>query len=59
MDKQTTIRVEGKLKAGVAVRQALWEAHLQSPVSALEEASRRTEEGAERAESSTAGGSEM
>ena len=33
----------------VAVRQALWEAHMQSRVSALEEALKRTEAGAERA----------
>ena len=48
---------EGQIESRVAVRQALWEAHLRSQVSALEEALRRTEVGAERAVSSTAGGS--
>ena len=48
---------ERQIESRAAVRQALWEALMQSPVSASEEALKRTE-GAERAESSTAGGSE-
>ena len=54
MEKHTAIR---ERHSGVTVREALWEAHVRSQVSAFEEALRRTEEGAERAVSSTAGGS--
>ena len=44
--------------SGATVRQALWEAHLQSPMSSLEQSLKRTEAGAGRVVSSTAGGSE-
>ena len=45
-----------QIESRVAVRQAFWEVHLQSPVSALEEALRGREEESEIAESSTAAG---
>ena len=45
-----------QIDSRVAVRQALWEKHLQNPRSALEEALRRTAAGGGRAESSAAGG---
>ena len=49
---------ERQIGSRVAVRQAMWEKHLHSPVSALDEALRRTAAaGGERAETSTAGGS--
>ena len=49
---------DGIQRSGASVRQALWEAHVKSPTPALEEALRRSEDGAGRAQSSAAGGSE-
>ena len=49
---------ERQIENRASVRKALWEAHMKSPSAALEEALRRTEDGAGRARSSTAGGSE-
>ena len=49
---------ERQIASRATMRQALWEAHMQSPTAALEEVLRRTEAGAERAESATADGSE-
>ena len=46
-----------QIESRAALRQAMWEQHLQSLVSALEEALRRREAGGGRTESSTAGGS--
>ena len=46
------------IQSGASVRQALWEAHVKSPAAALDEALRRSEDGAGRAQSSAAGGSE-
>ena len=42
-----------------SAREAMWEKHLQSPVSALDETLTRTAAGGERAESATAGGSTL
>ena len=44
-----------RIESRVAVKQAMWEKHLQSPVSVLDEALRRTAAGGERAGSSAAG----
>ena len=46
-----------QIESSVAVRQAMWEKHIQSPVSALEEVLRKTEAGGGWAGSSTASGS--
>ena len=53
-DQTNEQQVEGR----TSVRRALWDAHMKSPTAALEEGFRRTEDGAGRAQSSTAGGSE-
>ena len=45
-----------KIECRASVRQALWEAHMKSPTAALEEALRRTEDEAGRAQSSFFGG---
>ena len=49
---------ERQLESGALVRQALWEAHMKSPTAELEEALKRTEDGAGRAQSFAVGGSE-
>ena len=49
---------ERQIESRTAGRQALWEAHMKSPTAALKEALKRTE-GAGRAQSSAAGGSEV
>ena len=46
------------IQSRASVRQALWEAQMKSPTASLEEALRRTEDGAGRPQSSAAGGSE-
>ena len=45
-----------QIESRVSVKQEMWEKHFLRPTSAVEEALKRTEVGAERAESSTAGG---
>ena len=56
MGKRTAIGCgERQIVSRATVRQTLWEAHMQIPAAVLEEALRRTEAGAERTQSSTAG----
>ena len=49
---------ESQIESRTSVRRALWEAHMKSPTAALEEALRRTKNGARRAQSCAARRSE-